>query len=251
MSKLLTLKEKCIEAAKKLSQVSIDLRSQQAIEDLPPYNQYVAALQGRIKLQRITHRIIFGLLVFFAGIQQYDKYILSQKLEHREVFFTPTHIPNILKLRANTLSDSLVFEFADWFVTQLGNINFSMIEEKFKTLSKYMSPNLRSKFNREMRSKIELWKVRRVDQEITHEPITKFERRTEGRDTYFTVSVWVTNRKYVDGRSQPEEKELVTLVFRTSPIDSEKSWLFEVTDIIRKTPQELEDEKLIKEGETK
>jgi hypothetical protein len=187
------------------------------------------------------------LLLLVIARVEYEKHLLNKKLDGREVFFVPTHIPNILKLRANTLSDSLVFEFTDWFITQLGNINFDMVEEKFATLTKYMSPDLRTHFLREMRPKADLWKMRRVDQTISHEKVKRFDRKTNGRNTDFVVSTWATIRKYVDGREQPPEREHITVVFRTSPVDSEKSWLFEVVDLVRKNPQEIEDEKLLKE----
>jgi hypothetical protein len=241
------LRERVGGLLKRLKTERLDVHEQKSIESLPPYNQYVAYLRSRLKFQRISYIMFCLFLVAVIGRVEYDKYLLNQKLERREVFFVPTHIPNILKLRANTLSDSLVFEFSDWFITQLGNINFDMVEEKFGTLTKYMSPELRTRFLREMRPKADLWKMRRVDQTIFHEKVKRFERKTNGRSTDFVVSTWTNIRKYVDGREQPPEREHITITFRTSPVDSEKSWLFEVVDLVRKTPQEIEDEKILNE----
>ncbi len=212
------------------------------IEVMPPYNQYVASLKYRIRLFKISLAAVITLSLILLGIQIFEKSALLERLEQKDVYLVPGLIPNILRIRANTLSDSLVYEFADWFIDNLTNINFEEATVKINTLSGYMTPELKTRFLAEMKPKVELWTGRRVDQRFAFDPIKQFERTTEGRTTRFTVETWGTVRKSMEGRDLPAYREKITLVFQTRPVSSEKTWIFEVASIERKTSQEIQDE---------
>ena len=228
-------------------------------EGLPPYPQFVASLQQRIKVQRIAMGSIIGLLIGALVYMHFEKEKALAQAAKKEFFLVPSTLPNVLRTRANILDDSQVYEFAEWFTNELANVNYDNAEARYKTLEKYMTPVLRSSFRRQSKPKLELWEARQIDQEYIFDNIDKFERKTkeitvldeDGKPkkierTVYVTSVWGTVRKYIEGRESKPYKERIKLEFITGPITGDKTWLFEVTDIARDTREELEKDKLLK-----
>lgn len=218
-----------------------------ATKELPPYNQYVEILRNKIMWLRV---LLFLACLIGSGLvthQALEKRALFDQLTKKEFLLVPGTIPNVIRVRANTVSDALIFEFADWFVDNLGNINYDEAPYKVKTLAAYMSPRLKSRFVTEMRSKTDLWRDRQVDQRFSFQPVKTYERKTTDGMTSFTVQVWGTVRKSIEGRELPSYRERITVEFQTKAPTSEKIWFFEVTRIERKTAQEVDDEKVQKQ----
>jgi hypothetical protein len=116
-----------------------------------------------------------------------------------------------------------------------------------------------------MRDHIKLWQSRHIDQKFTFKKPAKFDRRSEriagassasgaareltsaeGEEmVVFTVEIWGTVRKYVEGRPTDPYGEKMTLKFTTNSISQDRWWLFELVDIKRESVQEIQDQKLI------
>lgn len=222
------------------------------VQDLPPYGAYVASLLFRIRMQRMSFIGIAALLLLFIVYLYAEKEMMTQKAMEKEYFLLPATLPNIISVRANTISDTLVYEFAEFFTRELANINYDDALVRYKNLEKYLNPSFRASFRRAYKAKIDLWQERRIDQSFVFDHIEKFERKTktvtfddpdgekrELQKVHFTTRVWGHVRKYVDGMESPPYRERITLEFTTAPVRGDKSWLFEITDIRRDTAEEI------------
>lgn len=229
--------------------------------ELPAFPQLVATLQYRERIQRYGFSVVIVLLLLMTAFLIIDRNKAIERANSKEFFVIPATLPNVLKVRANILSDEQVYEFAEWFTGELTNVNYEDAPARYKTLQKYMHPSLKADFKRRMKSKIELWQARQIDQSYVFGNIDKFERSTKnlksidesGKElitqrTVFKTSVWGTVRKYVEGRPVTPYREKIALEFTTGPITGDKTWLFEVTDISRITWAQLEKEKQAKGG---
>lgn len=214
---------------------------------LPQHQLLVATLLYRSQLERLAFAGVLLILAGFAGFLGLQNRHLQHELDHPDAYFVPTHITDILKIRANAVSDTLVFEFAESFVRDLTNLNYQDAPSRLKDLARYMHPSLRADFQRSIRPHIKLWQTKKIDQIFSFEKISGFERKSEsfqGKDrVIFTVPIWGEVRKYVDGRPVPSYRELITLKLATSHVTSDRSWVFEVLSLERQTAQEIEDQK--------
>ena len=236
-----------------LSRVRVDLKDvSEGKLDLPPAIITTAFLLKRIRDQRIYFSAITAILIGFICYQAVDNGGLKEQLKNKDYFLVPTNIAEITRVRPNSLDDERIYEFAEWFIDEYGNITYDQSEAKLKTLTKYMHPAMRSRFMREFRTKMELYQARKIDEVFTFEKVDSYERKSEKIDrmskTVYIVSVWGIVRKYVEGRVTAPYRELITVKFQTTHITGEKSWLFEVVDVTRKTKKQLEDERLSRAG---
>ena len=224
---------------------------------LPQQHMCIATLLHRSYVERMAFALLAAILLGGASYLAWQNSRLQKELENPDAFFVPTHITDILRLRANTISDSLVYEFAESFVRDLTNLNYEDASYRLKDLGRYMHPSLKVDFMRSMEPHLSLWRSKKIDQIFSFEKISSFDRRSETFDgkerVIFTVPVWGQVRKYVEGRELPPYRELVTLKLTTANVTSDRSWVFEVLEIKRQTSQEIEDEKLNKnpKGEDK
>lgn len=233
--------------------------------NLLPHDSVVSTLLHRMFIERVSFGVIGALCLAAIVVQKFENADLRKLLEKPYAFMVPSHIPDVIKIRANTIPDESVFTFAQEIATQLGNTSWEDVDERYNDLKKYMHPLLKEKFNRDMRDHIKLWQSRHIDQKFTFKKPGKFDRKSEriagtssasgavgeltsaeGEDmVVFTVEIWGTVRKYVEGRPTDPYGEKMTLKFTTNSISQDRWWLFELVDIKRESAQEIQDQKLI------
>jgi hypothetical protein len=242
--------------------------------NLHPHDSVIASLLHRMFVERASFALVVAICLGMITVQKCENADLRQLLQKPYAFMIPSHIPDVIKVRANTIPDESVFTFAQEMASQLGNTNWEDAEDRYNDLKKYMHPVLREKFSREMRDHLKLWQTRKIDQKFTFKKPTKFDRKkervsagssavnllpaeqmnqqsadltnVEGEESMvFTVEIWGTVRKYIEGRPTDPYSERMTLKFTTNSISQDRWWLFELVDIKRESAQEIHDNKLI------
>ena len=215
---------------------------------LPPHAMVVTSLLHRLYCERLAFlAIIFvmGATSIWQAVQNAD---LRDSLQHPDSYIVPSNITDIMRIRANTISDELVYAFSETIVQDLTNVNYDDAETRYRELARYMHPTLKARFTREMREHIDLWRLRKIDQIFSFEKAKAFSRKSEeihgSTKTVYTVEVWGTMRKYVEGRATEPYRERVTLKFTTGQVTTDRPWVFELLDIKRQTQQQIDDERL-------
>ncbi|RYZ90542.1 MAG: hypothetical protein EOP04_03640 [Proteobacteria bacterium] len=214
-----------------------------------PYNLVTGTLLHRMFLERMSFFVIAGLLISLLAVQKYENADMRKMLEKPMTILVPSHIPDIIRIRANSVDNEAVFSFSRDIVTQLGNTNWETGRAQYESLTKYMHPTLRTRFKRDLREAAELWESRHIDQIFAFKMPTKFDRKNETIDgteySVFTIEFWGTTRKYVEGRPTDPFSERVILKFTTGRVSENNWWTFELLDIRRETRAEIEDNKII------
>ncbi len=212
---------------------------------LPPHSMVVVTLLHRLCVERLAFTAVFVCLLAVAIWQGCVNHSLQQQLEHPDSYIVPSNITDIMRIRANSIADRLVYDFAETIVHDLANTNYEDVATRYRELSRWMHPQLKARFLREMRGNIELWRLRKIDQVFAFDKVEKFTRRTAkiygGDKSVYRVAIWGTTRKYVEGRAVEPYRECITLSFTTAAVTSDKAWVFQLLDIKRKTQQQLDD----------
>lgn len=209
-----------------------------------PFNLYVASLKARIHAQHLIYGIF---LVIAVGFSVYLSIVVSKlqaQLDNPSAYLIPGHIPDVIKVRANAVPDSVVFDFFDYIAAQVGNLSSESIDTQYGAVERYLSPEFKARFRAANKSVVSLWKERRIDQFISYKPPQTFDRKNQDGRTQFTLGTWITVQRYMDGKALKPYKERLEISFQTIPIDETKAWIFEVTNIKRETAEESESRKL-------
>ena len=221
---------------------------EEKIQGLPAFNSLVALLHYRI---RVTHIFYLVVLSIFLLWNLYSTYINSDLRDHikrpTEAFIVPSFIPNVMRVRANSINDSQVFEYATYMAGCLGSFNYENVESQFEGCSKYMGTKLKAEFRAKNRVRIPLWKERKVDQYFVFDIPKKFIRKTTSKNgTIFVIEIWGKVKKYMEGRELNPYMERITLKIKTTKWMAGRPFLFETFDLGRITKEEVEDEKMHK-----
>jgi hypothetical protein len=182
-----------------------------------------------------------------------------KQLDKKEAYLVPSNLSNIMRVRANALSDDQIFEFAEDYINNFTNLNYEDADVRIRYLTRYMHPSLRATFKTQMLKRIPFWKSNHVDQVFSFGNIESLKRLKEPYSyknengekvskskTFYLINVWGTVRKYVDGSLTETYQENIKMKFTTASIKNDRSWMFEVWDVDRKTLKEIEQEKIIR-----
>lgn len=223
----------------------------------PAHVVIMASLLHRMFIERMAFVLITAILLCVTGYAFYTNHKLAAQLENPDVILVPSNVTDILRIRANTVPDRVVYDFAESIVSDLANTNYEDVDERYQDLTRYMHPELKTRFQREAREHIELWQLRKIDQIFSYEKPANYSRTQEvihgTKKPVYTVEIWGSVRKYVEGRATQPYRERITLKFTTSAVTSDKPWVFELVDIKRETTQDIEDARLrlSKKGENR
>jgi len=225
------------------------------------YTVVTATLKYRLSIERKISAFVLLMVLSFLFIEISQNQSLIEKLNSKEAYLVPSNISNIMRVRANALSDDQIFEFAEDYIGNFTNLNYDDVEIRMRYLTRYMHPTLRSRFKTEMLTRIPFWKSNRIDQLFSFDNIKSLKReneRTSYEDesgkiiekirTFYKLEIWGTVKKYVDGRLTSTYREKIFMKFTTTSIKQDTSWMFEVWDIKRQTTKELEREKIVKKA---
>lgn len=232
---------------------------EQAMQGAAPHTVVVATLKHRLFLERCFFAFIVLGIFSFLMVEIFQNRSLMKKLYLKESYLVPSNISNIMRVRANSLSDDQIFEFAEDYINNFTNLNYDDVDIRIRYLTRYMHPTLKARFKAEMSTRIPFWKANKIDQSFTFGHVESVKRvnetfsfknekgeKVEKTQTFFKVSIWGTLRKYVDGSLTDPYKERIFMKFTTTPIKQDTSWVFEVWEIERKTFEEIEQEKIAK-----
>jgi hypothetical protein len=210
------------------------------------FNLYVSSLRARINTLHLLYGVLSASLGIICLYSFYVNSTLREELKNPVAFLVPGHIPDVIKVRANSVPDSVVFDFFDFIAAQIGNISSEQIEIQYAALERYLSPEFKARFRAAAKNAIPLWKDRRIDQLISFKPPERFDRVTENGASLFTLTTWITVQRYMDGKALKPYRERLEISFRTSAVDESKAWIFEITNIKRETEDEYQSRTEIK-----
>ena len=224
---MLTAMDKGIEAAQVATPPvgtyqGVDLRI------LPKFVAFKAAmLKERLTLQYILaiHLAAFG--ANFA-LSRYEIHGLEVKLREKEYILAPG-VMDFTTASPQTVSDSYVVNAAVTFLGMLGNINAANIDEQYKRLESFMSPELRVQFEAENTEWREVVKNDNLSEILR---ITDREVVTTGEGLY-KVTALANRERYSNSESMGHSDEVIEMTMRLVPPAKGKEWFLEITKLKR------------------
>lgn len=227
VNEMLTAMDKGIEAAE-VSAPPVGVYKGVDLRILPKYVAFKAAMiKQRMTLQYILaiHLGAFALHFILARVEIHN---LESKLREKEYILAPG-VMDFTTASPQSVSDTYVVNAAMSFVGMLGNINASNIDEQYKRLSTFMSPELGIQFEEEAREWRETVKAENISEilRITDREVIASE---EG---FYKVTVMAQRERYSNGESLGHVDEIIDMTMKLVPPVKGKEWYLEISSLKR------------------
>lgn len=224
---MLTAMDKGIEAAQLVTPPvgvyrGVDLRI------LPKYIAFKAAMvKQKLTLQYVLAIHIAAFAMSFA-LSRYEIHGLEKKLREKEYILAPG-VMDFTPASPQSVSDSYVVNAAMSFLGMLGNVNAANIDEQYKRLASFMSPELAIQFEDEAQE----WR-----ETVKHENISEILRVTDREivstdDGFYKVTAIAQRERYSNAESLGHADEVIEMKLRLVPPAKGKEWFMEVTSLKR------------------
>lgn len=195
---------------------------------LPKWICFKAALlKEKLTLQYIIAIHLSCFLAYFV-LSRMEVVSLHQQLREKEYILAPG-VVDFTHASPSTVSDDYVTDAAMSFVQTLGNVNPLNIDEQLKRLAKFMSPELKVRFEMEAAP----WKDTVKEENLTETvKVTDQEIRSNGEGQY-KATILVKRERYADGQLLGNVTEAIEMVLQLVPPVQGKEWFLQINELRR------------------
>lgn len=224
---MLTAMDKGIEAAQ-MATPPVGVYKGVDLKILPKYVAFKAAMiKQRMTLQYIL-AIHLGAFALHFVLARVEIHSLETKLREKEYILAPG-VMDFTTASPQSVSDTYVVNAGLSFLGMLGNVNASNIDEQYKRLSTFMSPELRIQFEEEAREWREMVKTENISEilRITDREVVATE---EG---FYKLTAIAQRERYSNSESLGHVDEVIEMTMKLVPPVKGKEWYLEITSLKR------------------
>lgn len=194
------------------------------MDSLPKYISYKASLlREKLVLSHVVLIVTSILLVYFI-VSRIEIYGLQQKLRTKEFILAPG-IRDFTPVNPGDVPASYIHDAVTDFVSSLGNVNASNIVEEYDGLKKFMSDELKIKFEAEVQG----WIQQVLSEDIAQ--ILKIKNKTISLDSandLYHAKVVVDTSIYSNKTYIGNEEQFVEMDLSLTPPDRGKRWFIKI-----------------------
>lgn len=240
--KMIGAMEKGIEAAK-LSTPPAGTYEGIDLTTLPKFICFKAAV---LKSQTTFQYVIIALSVVFctyAVIREYSFLNFMHRYRLKEYILAPG-VMDFTKASPQTVSEHYVNDAVMDFLSQLGNVNPTNIDEQYRSLSRFMSPQLSVKFQMEVSDWVEQVKENKISQilEVTQKEITSDDHG------HYKVVALARAEFYSQDAYLGHENQAVEMRLELVPPKSGTRWYLQITHLNWNKIETFKVKKSLEEG---
>ena len=227
VNEMLTAMDKGVEAAL-VTTPPVGVYKGVDLRILPKFIAFKAAmLKQRMTLQYILaiHLAAFALNIAFSRIEIHG---LEMKLREKEYILAPG-VMDFTTASPQSVSDTYVVNAAMSFLSMLGNINAANVDEQYKRLSSFMTPELRIQFEEEAKEWRETVKSENISEilKVTDREVVT---TSEG---FYKLTALTSRERYSNNESLGHVDEVVEMTMKLVPPVKGKEWYLEITNLKR------------------
>ncbi|MFK7823634.1 MAG: TraE/TraK family type IV conjugative transfer system protein [Oligoflexales bacterium] len=193
---------------------------------LPKYISYRAALLREKLVLSYMIGVLSILFISYFSISRIEISQLYNDLRSKEYILAPG-VQSFTAATPKNVPDSYIEDAANDFLSSLGNVNASTIEDQYQGLVRFMSRELRVKFEADSREWIQQTRSEDLAQIFK---IKKKEISTDGSGS-FHILAYATAQFYSSGKSLGNEDQVVEMTLKLVPPNQSKRWYLEITKL--------------------
>ncbi|MGE4233053.1 MAG: TraE/TraK family type IV conjugative transfer system protein [Bacteriovoracia bacterium] len=210
---------------------------------LPKFICFKAAL---LKSRMTLQHVLLGVAVLFVGSEIAHSLRTSslEKLLRKKEFILAPGVMDFTTAAPDSVSDNYVMDAANDFLSQFGNVNPTNIEEQYRGLERFMSPQLKMKFQIETKSLVDQIKEDDISQvlTVTHKDFVSNEKGS------YKVVAFARADLYSAGEFLGYEDRVVEMVLALVPPDSGMRWYLQIQELKWSLAETFKRSKALQEG---
>ena len=220
------------------SKVQENEPNSQGASELPPFLAMTAVYRDRLRMMKAWCVAVTVVAACLLGLQELRFHGVLGQLSNREVLIVPGAV-DFMRVRPNLIPDNTIYYFAEYIAEQVGTFNFRTAEEKAARVGEFCTPQFRETYMTHLRRALPQYRELQVSEVFTPKPPTKY---VLNKDQQYVVAVDGLLERYSNDTRLLSEDEVIVVTFRTTRIQPDKPWFFEVVDISRKNRDEYAQE---------
>ncbi|NRA63403.1 MAG: hypothetical protein HRU19_02900 [Pseudobacteriovorax sp.] len=211
---------------KKIGKVNNKGESKQYYRNLPKYLSYKAALLREQQTLRLLIAILSALLTVTFIWSRYEILELQERLRVKEYILAPG-VSDFTPASPQQVSDRYVADAVSDFVTNLGNISASTIDEQYGSVKSFMSDKLKIEFDLDT----DAW-VRQVKKEQISQILEVTSRRIKSSgDGWYEANIRGQANFYSRGDYLGFENQAIKMTLKLVPPKSGKRWYLQIESL--------------------
>ncbi len=196
---------------------------------LPKYISFKAALLANRLTQQYVILVLSAVLVIVYGFSRTEIVSLQKLLRTKEVILAP--VQDFTTAAPQSVPDSYVANAVSDYLSLLGSVAASNIEENYNVIMDSMSPELRIKFQAEAAD----WKAKVKAENISEIlSITQKEIVSDGGG-YYKVTALGKRDTYVANEYIGHTDEAIEMTLALAPPKTGKRWYLQITELSRQS----------------
>lgn len=198
----------------------------QEFRQLPKYIAYRAALLREKLVMSYFVVIISALFASYFVISRIEISALYKQLRAKEYILAPG-VLDFTTATPQSVPDSYVNEAVGDFLSTLGNVNVSNVEEQYTSLKRFMSPEFKIQFTADAKEWL---------QQIKREDLAQIFRIKQKKISFdskgnYAVTAFVRADFYAASQYLGHEDQVVTMKLKLIPPERNIRWYLQITSL--------------------
>ena len=214
------MKKKQIKRPKKISDYGIDLKG------LPKFICYKAALLREKMALKTLIAILSMLFCIHYAVTRLEIASLHKALREKEYILAPG-VLDFTTVSPQAVPESYINDAVSDFLSDLGNVSASNIDEQYNSLKRFMSDELKITFDMEMSDWVEQIKREGIAQILS---VTDKEITTDDNGNYRVIAS-VSVSYYAAKHYLGDEKQVIEMTLKLIPPQKSKRWYLQITSL--------------------
>ncbi len=196
------------------------------LKNLPKYICYKAAyLKTQMTLKYVLAAVV-AVFATYAVIREYSFLKFMERYRLKEYILAPG-VMDFTTASPQTVSESYVNDAVADFLSQLGNVNPTNIDEQYESLSRSMSPELKIKFKMEIADWMSQVKENGISQLLhVNQKEVKADEKGNYRVTAISRAEFYSQNNFLGHEDQVIEMEL-----KLVPPESGRRWYLQISKL--------------------
>jgi hypothetical protein len=208
--------------------------------ELPPFVTQRALYRQQVRFFKSWMVGWTALSVLIIGLQEWRFHTGLARFATRELVLVPG-VVDFMRVRPNSVPDAVVLYFAEYVAGMVGTFNKNNVQARAERVGEFFTPQFRERYMAELRKALPTYNEMSVSEIFSPEMPTRFTSTKDAKGvSHYVVNVRGQLERFSNDLRLRNDVEWMTITFRTTRIEADRPWFFEVEDITRRTPEELE-----------
>ena len=195
---------------------------------LPKYISFRAALLHNKLTHQYLNLILAVILILQYGMNRHEIYSLYGKLREKEYILAPG-VQDFTPANPQTVPESYTADAVTDFINKLGNVNAGNIDEQYSMLTRFMSPQLKVRFEAEATN----FKAQ-VKSDSISETLTVTHREiTPSGDGFYHVVALARRDRYINNEYAGHTDEVIEMVLQLIAPQRDQRWYVQINSLSR------------------